>query len=133
MYCYNNLWNTNCALEQAGEMDFDFIMQPLRKNELAVAPETMTATSRMLLSPPQAYSAIAPAVAPWLELDSSSIDYYVSNESDDNVAVHLINMERQTKKIKVKLFNKNRNMSFRPCEIKTIVLARQTNGDFHVL
>lgn len=133
MYCFNNLWNTNCALEQAGEMNFDFIMHPLSNTELACAPETLTSTARMLLSPPLAYLTTVPDTVPWLVLNSPSIDYYVSMEENGHIALHLINMSRKTEKTKIKIFDKIRNMSFHPCEIKTLLLERQNSGDFYVL
>ena len=128
LYCFNNLFNTNCAVEQTGDMSFDFILEPLTAEELAGDPAALHRKSKEARFPIAGLAnVVAGTSRPALSIDNPAIDCEFLAASDESSPPRLLltNLSRKAQRARIALDGgkgRTKTISFRPAEFKIITV-----------
>ena len=127
LYCFNNLFNTNCAVEQTGDMNFDFILTPLTGKELTGDPAVLHRKSKEACFPIAGLANVdAEASRPTVSIDNPAIDCEFLAAADESSPPRLLltNLSRKAQRARIALDGEKaraKTISFKPAEFKVIV------------
>lgn len=121
MYCYNNLWSTNAAVEQpGGDLYFDYVLYPLDSG-MVKDPAILQSISKSELNPIVTLPGKITQEPDSVKIERPEIDYYFTFNTDHNKrSLNLINLSRNIIETKLTFNGKIQNLKFGGGQLITI-------------